>query len=133
MSGKRGRPAGSKDKKPRKSAAGKMAAIAASKGITPLDLMLKLMRRAWDDAETMRKKWPQARPHVERADDPQHQTRLALIARSEAQALLCAEKAAPFIHPKRAPVDEDGGTAPPIIVQLSGIDQPQVPVKYRPR
>lgn len=85
---KTGRPAGSRDKAPRKTAARKQAEAAAAEGITPLDVMLRTMRDAWSKAE--------------RAE-----TDAQRIALRQA-ACAVAEKAAPYVHPRLAATEHSG-------------------------
>jgi hypothetical protein len=59
-----GRPKGSKDKAPRKTAAAKQAQAAASEGITPLDYMLKVLRDDNADSERRDRMAAQAAPYI---------------------------------------------------------------------
>jgi hypothetical protein len=45
---KMARPKGSRDKAPRLTAARKQAEVAAAEGITPLEVMLRVMRERWE-------------------------------------------------------------------------------------
>jgi hypothetical protein len=82
-----GRKLGSKDKKPRVTAARKQAMLAESQGITPLEIMLRTARGIWDAAELL-------------TGSEQESKRLL--------AASVAEKAAPYVHSKRASVQIDG-------------------------
>lgn len=85
---KTGRPAGSRDRKPRRTAARKQAEVAAAEGITPLEVMLRTMRDAWalaDQAETDRER---------------------ITLRQAACGV--AEKAAPYVHPRLSATEHSG-------------------------
>jgi hypothetical protein len=82
-----GRKLGSKDKAPRQTAARKMADLALAEGISPLEIMLRTARGIWDEAENLTGSEKEAK---------------RLLATS------VAEKAAPYVHSKRASVQIDG-------------------------
>jgi hypothetical protein len=85
---KTGRPPGSRDKRPRRSAARKIAEAAVAEGITPLEVMLRTMQDAWSLAETA-------------ATD-----RERLTFRQAACSV--AEKAAPYVHPRLSATEHSG-------------------------
>ena len=101
-----GRPKGSRDKTPRRTAARKVAESYLGKGVTPLDVLLDNMRDAAGEVTRLRRA---------KAD------RSAILAERE-RAGFWADKAAPYLHPKRAAVDGDGNSAPTIQINISGDD-----------
>ncbi len=93
--GNPGKAKGTKDKSPRMTAARKQAAVAAASGITPLELMLRTMRLAWEEAD---------RIAADADDNPEC---AADAMRHRMIAVGVAEKAAPYLHAKLAAVQVD--------------------------
>ena len=89
-----GRKAGSKDSKPRVTAARKIAAAAADEGITPAEIMLRTARHLWAEA----------------TDECGRVTNLERALAASA----VAEKAAPYFNPKLASVEHTGKDGGPI-------------------
>lgn len=75
-----------------------IAEKAIKQGITPLEVMLSLMRKAWDAAT--------------KATDPKEQERL------EDKAGAHAKDAAPYLHAKLQPVDRAGSADLNITVKI---------------
>lgn len=75
-----------------------IAEKAIKQGITPLEVILSLMRKAWDAAT--------------KSTDPKEQERL------EDKAAGHAKDAAPYLHPKLQPVDRAGSTDLSITVKI---------------
>ena len=92
-----GRPKGSKNKATllREKANLAMLETATAEGISPLEVMLRLMREAWSEAERLQA-LAQRRPLTQDEDKALRQARL--------QARNAAVRAAPYMHGKMAPV-----------------------------
>lgn len=105
------RPRGAKDKAPRITAARKQAETAAAEGLTPLDVMLRAMRRSFELAEAT-----EALARDEATPDDQRHTLLAEAEGYYGVAVSAAKDAAPYVHPRLAAVQHSGDADAPVFV-----------------